>query len=268
MTQAVGRGLARGAFVVLLCALTLLGDRTAQAATFTVTNTDDSGPGSLRQALIDAGNAPGADTINVSATGTVNLQSGLGIFTDMQVNGPGADKLTVRRDTGGDYPVLKVFDANATISGLKIANGKGAPGDVGGIGFIDNSGGHVLTLKAVTVTNNEGYGGGIYNSGTMNVVNSTINNNASVSGTSDTPGGGILNNGGTLTVTNSTFSTNTGSSGAGISNGGALTLTNVTIFGNVAPVAANLANATITATTSLKNTMPTPRAEATTAREA
>ncbi len=32
-------------------------------ATFTVTNTNDSGPGSLRQAIIDANNTPGADTI-------------------------------------------------------------------------------------------------------------------------------------------------------------------------------------------------------------
>ncbi len=33
------------------------------AATFTVTNTDDSGPGSLRQAILDAESAAGADTI-------------------------------------------------------------------------------------------------------------------------------------------------------------------------------------------------------------
>jgi hypothetical protein len=43
----------------------------ASAATFTVTNTDDSGAGSLRQALLDANANPGADTIafNVSGTG-------------------------------------------------------------------------------------------------------------------------------------------------------------------------------------------------------
>jgi hypothetical protein len=35
----------------------------ALAATFTVTNTDDSGAGSLRQAITDANNNPGADTI-------------------------------------------------------------------------------------------------------------------------------------------------------------------------------------------------------------
>ena len=53
----------------LTISLLLLGDLwgvpapTAWAATFTVTNTNDSGAGSLRQAITDANNAPGADTI-------------------------------------------------------------------------------------------------------------------------------------------------------------------------------------------------------------
>jgi Bacterial Ig-like domain (group 1)/Right handed beta helix region len=37
---------------------------TAAAATFTVVNTNDSGPGSLRQAILDANTNPGADSIN------------------------------------------------------------------------------------------------------------------------------------------------------------------------------------------------------------
>src|SRR6185436_20383658 len=41
------------------------------ASTFTVTNTNDSGPGSLRQAIIDANNAPGSDSI------IFNIGSGL-----------------------------------------------------------------------------------------------------------------------------------------------------------------------------------------------
>ncbi len=39
------------------------------AATFTVTNTDDSGPGSLRQAITDANATPGADTIAFNIPG-------------------------------------------------------------------------------------------------------------------------------------------------------------------------------------------------------
>ncbi len=45
---------------------------TAIADTFTVINTDDTGPGSLRQAITDANNHAGSDTIafNIPGTGT------------------------------------------------------------------------------------------------------------------------------------------------------------------------------------------------------
>ena len=50
--------------LVLVLVLTLLPSRhTARAATYTVTNTNDSGAGSLRQAIIDANNHSGDDTI-------------------------------------------------------------------------------------------------------------------------------------------------------------------------------------------------------------
>ena len=39
------------------------------AATFQVTNTNDSGSGSFRQAVADANLAPGADTISFAVTG-------------------------------------------------------------------------------------------------------------------------------------------------------------------------------------------------------
>ena len=44
----------------------------AHANIITVTNTNDSGPGSLRQALADANDS---DTINFAVTGTIGLTS-------------------------------------------------------------------------------------------------------------------------------------------------------------------------------------------------
>src|SRR5262245_13943960 len=41
-----------------------------QAATFTVINTDDSGAGSLRQAILDANGNPGPDTIDFAIPGS------------------------------------------------------------------------------------------------------------------------------------------------------------------------------------------------------
>src|SRR5438067_13661342 len=83
---------------LLLAALALAGARSAGAATFTVGNTSDSGAGSLRQAILDANGAAGADTIlfGSGVTGTITLTSGqLSITGDLTITGPGANRLTV-----------------------------------------------------------------------------------------------------------------------------------------------------------------------------
>src|SRR4051794_3929785 len=70
----------------------------AVPATFAVTNTNDSGSGSLRQAILDANAAPGADQITFAhrVHGTISLSSDeLQITGDLNIFGPGADRLTV-----------------------------------------------------------------------------------------------------------------------------------------------------------------------------
>ena len=63
------------------------------ANTITVTNTNDSGPGSLRQALADANDG---DTIDFAVTGTIGLTSGeLLVNKGITISGPGADNLAV-----------------------------------------------------------------------------------------------------------------------------------------------------------------------------
>src|SRR5215207_6783187 len=84
-------------FCLLLCLLTISA-ATAEAAAYTVTNTNDGGAGSLRQAIIDADNNPGADTIDFDTAGvfatrqTITLTSGqLSISGILTLNGPGAN---------------------------------------------------------------------------------------------------------------------------------------------------------------------------------
>ena len=63
------------------------------AATITVTNTNDNGPGSLRQALRDAHDG---DTINFAVTGTLTLTSGgLPVNKSLTISGPGKDQLSI-----------------------------------------------------------------------------------------------------------------------------------------------------------------------------
>ena len=59
-----------------------------RADTITVTNTNDSGPGSLRQALAEANDG---DTITFAVTGTIGLTSGeLLVAKSITISGPGA----------------------------------------------------------------------------------------------------------------------------------------------------------------------------------
>src|SRR4051812_13714976 len=66
-----------------------LEDRTVPS-TLTVLNDHDSGPGSLRQAILDANAAPGPDTIVfANSVHQITLTSGeLGITTDLTIAGP------------------------------------------------------------------------------------------------------------------------------------------------------------------------------------
>src|SRR5689334_15356274 len=68
----------------------------SRAATFSVTTTDDSGPGSLRQAISDA-NAAGGGAISLrSVTGTIVLSSALPtILCEADIQGPGTNLLVV-----------------------------------------------------------------------------------------------------------------------------------------------------------------------------
>ena len=172
-------------------------DVTTQAALI-VTNTDDSGEGSLRHAINDAQASSGAATITfkiVEGDGIITLSSTLPIIDSaLTIDGEG-ENITVRG--GGEYRVMTVRN------------------------------GATLTVKNLTIADGRAAGGGIYNNGTLIVTNSTISGNSA--GTGD--GGGIYNNG-TLTVSNSTFSANKASHGGGIYNRGTLTVSNSTFSGN------------------------------------
>src|SRR5213083_1045373 len=92
----------------------------AYADIITVTNTDDSGPGSLRQALADANDG---NTTNFAVTGTIGLTSGeLLVDKSITISGPGAPTLAVNGNAES-----RVFHigtgTTVTIAGLTITNG-------------------------------------------------------------------------------------------------------------------------------------------------
>ena len=203
-------GICRILFASFLSALCLIALST-QAATITVINTNDSGAGSLRQALADTNDG---DTIDFAVTGTITLTTDeLLVDKSITISGPGSDNLTV----DGNH-ASRVFHVSsgvtATVAGLSITNGGEVPGAGGGI-YNDHS---TLAIDHCTVSDNLGSGGGgVYNDGysgtaTLTVTNSTFSGNSVAAPYSVGSGGGIYNNGSygsaTLTVANSTFSGN------------------------------------------------------------
>ena len=234
-------------FTTCLSALCIIALST-QAATITVTNTNDSGAGSLRQALVDAVDG---DTINFNSSlngETITLTSGqLVVDKSVAINGPGAPNLAVNGNAA-DRVFYISEDLTVTISGLTIENGNvGGLGGYGGGIFNAHS---TLTVSNCTIRNNSALhgGGGIFNYGDWASAALTITNCAiSLNSTTyywDGNGGGISSSGffgsATLEVLNSTVSDNwAANNGGGIFNGGVagnatLAVNNSTVSGNSA----------------------------------
>ena len=219
-------------------------NRRAPANVITVTNLNDSGPGSLRQALVDASDG---DTINFAVTGTISLTSGeLVIDKDITISGPGSNSLTVRPSSGSFFRVFNVMPSHSiTIQGLTISFGYAGFAQGGGI-FLDEQ--VTATIADCSLTNNYtgDIGGAIFSNGgaMLTVLNSTINDNTAGTTEHGGMGAGIYSNGAKLTVINSTVTNNTawvdnnhfGGHGGGIlsGGGGALEISNSTISSNQA----------------------------------
>ena len=186
-------------------------------AVFTVTSLlDDGSPGTFRDAINQANAAAGADTIDFAVTGTISLNSEIGLGDTLTIEGPGQDQLTIRAST----PTFRVMSnfGTAVLEGLTIADGR------------------AISVPNPSILDSDG-GGGIINWGNLRLVNSTVTN--CTSGSTDriwwdalASAGGIMNFGG-LELDDSTVS-NCGASeeGGGILNRGTATLVRSTLSGN------------------------------------
>lgn len=175
----------------------------------TVTNNADSGPGSLRQAIVDIA-AGGTITFDgIMYDQTITLTSGsLNIDKSMTIDAGGVPNVTISGN--GVYRVFNVTNGSFFLRNLTIINGMAPPSQAGG-GILTSSPASV-TVENCTFTGNTSAasGGGICSLGLLTVSNSTFSNNLG-----GTYGGGIIANG-PLTALNCTFTGNTSAYGSGV----------------------------------------------------
>jgi parallel beta-helix repeat protein len=247
------------------------------ATTLTVTSTEDSGPGTLRDAIAAA---TGGDTIDFDGAlsgQTITLLSPLLLNKDLTIDGS-AIAAPVTLSGGGAVRILEVAEgATVWVLGLVFEDGQASEAQGEGLanqgGAIRNAG--TLTLTRCTLTGNRGYqgaaihnatagyltvsectisgnhasnsGGGIWSVGTLALHGSVISGN-SAEGT----GGGFYSvSSQENVVTACTFEANTAMGGGAIHAGGRLTVADSTFYMNTAGIAGAIANSgTLTLTNS------------------
>jgi hypothetical protein len=202
----------------------------AAAAQFKVNSTGDEGGTevicsfedftgcTLRRAIALANSSPGIDSIVfefpandpfcTNGVCTINAASALpAITTPMSIEGPGADKLTIRNGANIDRAVFLVTSMTGPIRfrRLTISNGNSTSGFGGGISALSFLSLEVTVEFCVISGNSANRGGGIYSNVDMFIISSLINGNT---------GEGITNVG-NMRIINSTI---TGNSRTGIEN--------------------------------------------------
>jgi hypothetical protein len=194
------------------------------AATFTVTMTNISGPGSLPVVINQANASPGPNVVQFGVTNPLTLASPLATITNNLTIVGRTDVPTVISG-GGSLPIF-AFAAGTTnvLSNLVLINGK----TTGGGAAINNAGS--LSVSSCVMSNNNapgGNGGAVSNAAMMTIVSSTIAGNQAASG-------GAIYNAGSLTIADMPLAGNQAGNGGAIYNTGTLNLDNLSISNNQA----------------------------------
>ena len=209
-------------------------------ATIVVQNCDDSGVGSLRQAVA---NAIDGDTIDASqltpsspgcSASTITLRTGAIVIgvDNLEIDGPGSSALTISGKYNGVAEPDRIFlhngSNNLQIRGFEIMGGRvssDAGSAYGGCiyskGFVDLED-TVLTDCRVSTVTGVAAGGGIYAS-VVEVEDSRIKyNTAYASGTGVARGGGAASYRNFILLVRASVDHNSASSNSGVAYGGGL----------------------------------------------
>jgi fibronectin-binding autotransporter adhesin len=207
-------------------------------STFQVTNTNDSGTGSLRYELSQAADG---DTINFASSlfsggqhQSITLTSGpLDITKNVSIQGPAANVLTI--DGNHKSTVMTIgAGTDVTVAGLTMADGQATSG-----GAIENFG--KLTFIRCAISGNTAKSGGAienYSAGALYLDGCTLSKN-----TATNRGGGAIESNGLVGMYQSTVAYNSAyGAGGGILSYGSLLLDGCTVSGNSGRGAGGIVN--------------------------
>ncbi len=157
---------------------------------YRVTNTNDSGTGSLRWAIANANAAAGVQTITFAASlfgETLTLSSGElrvrdSLIIDGDINNDGIGDITVSRDAAASqFRIFNIDDRTAstslavTIDGLTITGGSSTRG--GGLSNLED----LTLINAALINNSATNGSALFNGGTAFLINTSISGGVTAS---------------------------------------------------------------------------------------
>jgi RHS repeat-associated protein len=204
--------------------------------TWTVVNTNDSGPGSLRAAIASAASTGDEVVFDSSLSGQIiYLNTQLYITNDLWINGGSFGNIGVFHSNAIGVQQDRVFKIatgkTVTLSGLDIEGGVISDDQGATNVMLIGKGGGIYSTGPLTLNNTQVHdntadgmygddaadGGGIFSSSSLTVSQSSIFHNT-VTGSAETvpsgptqiigTGGGIWNDGGNLTITDSVVANN------------------------------------------------------------
>ena len=197
--------------------------------TYTVTNNNDSGIGSLRWAISQANDASGLDTIEFTPeVSYITINSAILISDSVSIIG---NKATVAQT--GNHRIFNISDGSdelidVTISNLTLTGGR--PTQSGGAILTREN----LSLSDTTIVDNvtTNQGGAIYSlGGNLAIINSTLKENQIVDGDVSI-GGAIYIEDGTLSIRNATIENNRSQDSVVAINGSKVEIANSEFDGN------------------------------------
>ena len=207
-------------FIFLITSLFLFGVPSYCAFALTVANTNDSGPGSLRDAVANTDPGGTVDFDPSLANETITLTTGeIIIDKDLTITGLGPNSITI--SGGNNSRIFNIQNANVGISDLKIADGLEScdlPDCLAFGGAILVDGTSTLEITGCVFANNTAscgatncsvFGGVIQSSGSFKTNESTFSGNmASCEGQDCAGFGGAIQSSGSFEISKSTFSDN------------------------------------------------------------